>query len=72
MSQLSETTSLPEHDCADYEKKVHSLAQEEERKPTLFVGAATTEVQIKNECYVMLPVQGHNYHKTQGSHRLSS
>ena len=58
MSQLSETTSLPE------QRKVHGLAQEEEHErdfdPTLFVEAVTTEVQIKNgECYVMLPIQGH-------------
>ena len=45
-------------------KKVHGLAQEEEHERdlglTLLVGTVTTEVQIKNdECYVMLPIQGH-------------
>ena len=34
--------------------------QEQYLNSTLFVGAVTTEVQIHNEeCYVMLPVQGH-------------
>ena len=46
-------------------KRVHGLGieQEEEEQDlnsTLFVGSVTTEVQIHNEeCYVMLPVQGH-------------
>ena len=46
-------------------KRVHGLGveqQEEEQdlNSTLFVGAVTTKVQIHNEeCYVMLPVQGH-------------
>ena len=49
---------------ADNGKKVHRLGakHQEEHDPdsTLFVGAVTTEVQIKNEeCYVMLPVKGH-------------
>jgi len=41
---------------------VHGLGQDEEHdfNTTLFVGAVTTEVQIKNEkCYAMMPAQGH-------------
>ena len=52
------------HSRACTRKKVHGLAQEEEHErdldPTLFVGAVTTEGQIKNdECYVKLPIQRH-------------
>ena len=48
--------------CADHEKKMHGLGQDEEHdfNSTLFVGAVTTEVQIKNEkCYAMMTAQGH-------------
>ena len=59
MQLLSETKSL-----SDHLKKAHGLVveQQEEHDPdsTLFVGAVTTEVQIKNEeCYMMLPVKRH-------------
>ena len=48
------------HSRACTRKKVRGLAQEEEHERdldlTLFVGAVTTEFQIKNdECYVKLP-----------------
>ena len=43
-------------------KKIHGLEQQQQEYDsdlTLFVGAVTTEIQIKNdECYVMLSVQG--------------
>lgn len=46
-------------------KRIHGLGVEQQEEgqdlnSTLFVGAVTTEVQIHNEeCYVILPVQGH-------------
>ena len=61
MPQLPETESLPKHGRS--RKKVHGLEEETKElhsNTNLFVGAVTTKVEVQNdECFVMLPVQGH-------------